>query len=152
MFALIIPIIAIALISGILYIGINYINIDYYNSQIEEATVNNDLYTYNALISSYKDAYNIYPSNADWENDLRKLKGNLPRNDDNHYTYEYDMTNYRIGVCYSKLLNEEEYQAIKTIHSRGITVLSTDCFELADKTIDDASFPVSVSLTHWIKR
>lgn len=151
MFGLILSIIGIALMSGVLYAGISYVNVDAYTSKLQETTINNDLYIYNTLIRSYKSAYNVYPNTATWETDLQKLKGNIPLNDYNYYSYEYDVNNYTVGVCFSKTVKQEEYNAIKNIHERGVTILSVNCFDSSNQPIDDSEFPVSISLTHWIK-
>ncbi len=151
MFGLILSIIGIALMSGVLYAGISYINVDAYTSQLKETTVNNDLYIYSTLIKTYKSAYNVYPNTGTWESDLQKLKGNLPLNDDGYYSYEYNVSDYSIGICFSNSVNEEEMKGINNIHDRGMTILSSSCFDKTNQVIDESSFPVSIALTHWIK-
>lgn len=152
MFGLILSIIGIALMAGVLYAGISYIEVDAYTSELQETTINNDLYIYSTLIHSYKSAYNVYPSTATWESDLKKLRGIVPLNNEGYYSYEYNTADYTVALCYSKSVDKTEYEnAILEVHSRGTTVLANTCFQNNDQSIDTSSYPINIALTHWIK-
>ncbi len=151
MHSLIISIIAIALTSAALYSGINYIDFNSYDAKVSESVIINDMYSYSMGIDSYKNMYNVYPSNASWEDDLERLHLMLPNDIENNYFYNYDTAVNSVAICYTKTVNANELKPIKEVHSKGMTIMSDSCFQKTNKNVETGTYPVTIALTQWIK-
>lgn len=152
---LIISLIAIAFMGSALWVGTNKINYDIYDQRLTEAQITSDLKTYSSAIETYKKTINIYPSNTNWEADLMNLKLMIPKNNGEYrYSYTPNPSNPDldfIGLCYIDSVEKKDYQNIKEIHEKGVTVLSDSCFDLNSKTLDESGTTVDFALTSWVK-
>lgn len=151
MHSLIITTIAIALMAACLYFGINYINHDKYEQVVMESVISTDFYNYETAINTYKKTFNIYPDDANWEVELKKTKLLLPNNDSNFYSYEYNRTNGTVAVCFKNVVQKNGYEYINNFHSKGLTVLASDCYKTVDEVIDTTPESFTVALTMWVK-
>lgn len=149
--SLIVSVITIALIAALFYMGSNYINIDLYDKKIQEYKIVNDLQSYEMAIDNYKKIFNIYPDENSWNVDLNSLNMILPENK-GEYFYSYNEALNKVSICIQKSVQSKDYEVFELIHSKGSTVISTNCFVDNDEVIDTSSFPVTVSLTRWINK
>ena len=148
--SLIVSIITIALMLSILYAGINYINIDSYENSLMKAKIPSDIYSLELGIETYKETYNIYPSNIDWKKDLNSINVIIPES--KKTTYSYESKNGNIGICLEKIIyKESQFNVILDIQNKGQTILSENCFSKTNtiKSID--TYPTRIALTKWIK-
>ncbi|PHX05457.1 hypothetical protein VSPL_32400 [Vibrio splendidus] len=79
MYNLIIALLAISLFSSALWVGVDYLNYEKHDQKITKSKIITDFQTYELAINTYKKAKNIYPSNSNWENDMKSLKLMLPK-------------------------------------------------------------------------
>ena len=155
MASLIVVVVAICFFVASVFIGMNDLNYNEYERKITESEVMTDFIIYETAISSYKKVINIYPSNENWENEISKIHMVLPKNE-GKYSYKHIPSPSHaeeewVGVCYEDTVERELFENIESIHEKGITVLSKNCFSKQDSLIDKTEEKISFSLTKWIK-
>lgn len=152
MHTLIIGIIGIVLMAGALLGGINYLNFDSYEEKVFETVVTNDLSSFELLVDSHYDMYNYYPENSQLNSELEKIDAIIPRPEVGNYTYNYDVSDNSVAICYSLNANKLEMDVLLKLEDKGNYIMGNSCFLTANEIVDDGTYPKFAAITKWIKK